>query len=136
MIIIFLGSNDSGSGDKSRFLTHFILTITGFFTSHKATTEEIELIIFVLRKMAHIIEYFILAISYFYALNNTYKKNSLKKTYTISFILTFLYAITDELHQSFVPNRVGTYHDVLIDSIGILSGYLLIYSIYKVKTNN
>lgn len=34
----------------------------------------------------------------------------------------FVFALTDELHQSFVPNRTASLMDVLIDCIGAASG--------------
>ena len=36
--------------------------------------------------------------------------------------LTVLYAISDELHQSLVPNRSGRPQDVAIDTLGALAG--------------
>ena len=39
-----------------------------------------------------------------------------------AFVLAFLYAITDELHQSFVPGRSAGPFDVFIDAVGILIG--------------
>ena len=35
------------------------------------------------------------------------------------------YAISDEVHQHFVPGRVGSPVDVLIDSVGVAVGVLL-----------
>jgi len=35
------------------------------------------------------------------------------------------YAISDEVHQHFVPGRVGSPVDVLIDSVGVALGVLL-----------
>jgi VanZ family protein len=35
------------------------------------------------------------------------------------------YAITDEVHQLFVPGRVGAPLDVVIDSVGVAAGVLL-----------
>ncbi len=35
------------------------------------------------------------------------------------------YAATDELHQRFVPGRVGSLLDVLIDAIGVAAGVAL-----------
>jgi VanZ family protein len=35
-------------------------------------------------------------------------------------VLAVLYAISDEVHQSFVPTREGTLRDVIIDAIGAL----------------
>ncbi|HVO32731.1 MAG TPA: VanZ family protein [Elusimicrobiota bacterium] len=39
-----------------------------------------------------------------------------KRIFTVSLVLTFLYACSDEYHQTFVPGRVGCLHDVLIDT--------------------
>jgi VanZ family protein len=39
-----------------------------------------------------------------------------------AFAASTLYAITDEFHQSFVPNRQGHLADVLIDSSGAALG--------------
>ncbi|MBM3249463.1 MAG: VanZ family protein [Candidatus Omnitrophica bacterium] len=36
-----------------------------------------------------------------------------------------IYGIIDELHQSFVPNRSASFADILIDSLGALTGSLL-----------
>ncbi len=32
------------------------------------------------------------------------------------------YAVTDEVHQAFVPGRQGAVRDVLIDAVGVLIG--------------
>lgn len=43
-----------------------------------------------------------------------------------AFILGFIYAVTDELHQLFVPGRQAAITDVGIDTAGILLGLLLV----------
>ena len=40
--------------------------------------------------------------------------------------LSFLYAISDEIHQYFVQGRRCSFKDALIDSIGILGFYIII----------
>ncbi|MBQ2251230.1 MAG: VanZ family protein, partial [Lachnospiraceae bacterium] len=37
----------------------------------------------------------------------------------LAFVMTALYAATDEIHQLFVPGRAGRVTDVLIDCIGV-----------------
>ncbi len=44
-----------------------------------------------------------------------------KRPYSLAFLITVLYAISDEYHQTFVPGRNGTVMDVLIDSLGGLT---------------
>ena len=45
---------------------------------------------------------------------------------TLAFILTVLYAISDEYHQTFVPGRNGTPVDVLLDAAGAGLGLWLL----------
>ncbi|MEW8956524.1 VanZ family protein, partial [Clostridium sp.] len=44
----------------------------------------------------------------------------LKYAQWYSVIFSFLYAVTDEFHQTFIPGRVGSFKDVLIDTTGAL----------------
>ena len=44
----------------------------------------------------------------------------------ISFILGVIYAITDEVHQYFVPGRSCEFKDVCIDGSGVLFGIVLV----------
>lgn len=58
---------------------------------------------------------------------------NIKKIYlraVIGFAVGVLYAVSDEIHQSFIPGRSGELRDVLIDSSGVLLGVLLITVIY------
>jgi VanZ family protein len=45
---------------------------------------------------------------------------------SIAFLLPLLYAVSDETHQYFVPNRKGQVKDVLFDACGILLALALI----------
>lgn len=63
-------------------------------------------------------------------------KNKLNKKYfLIATLISIFYAITDEFHQLFVPGRVTSPKDILIDSIGSLSSIILFFFIDK-KTKN
>ena len=42
-----------------------------------------------------------------------------RKWIAAAWIITVLYACTDEIHQLFVPGRAGMVTDVMIDSIGV-----------------
>ena len=42
-----------------------------------------------------------------------------------AFSIGTLYAVTDELHQTFVPGRSGQVSDVVLDSAGVLLGILV-----------
>ena len=85
-----------------------------------------------IRKNAHALEYFILAVlvanSLF--LFGIKGRNAL---FIIMFICLF-YAVTDEYHQLFIPGRGSAVRDVLIDFGGAVCGitffYLVYYKIY------
>jgi VanZ family protein len=66
----------------------------------------------VLRKLAHVTEYAILA-----ALLCRATRRVLPAV-----LLAGLYAVTDEVHQTFVDGRLGTPRDVAIDLVGVLVG--------------
>lgn len=80
---------------------------------------------FVLRKIAHITEYAILSIllvNAFFVSTVNFKKF---KMYFLSFILSMIYAISDELHQYFVPGRFFSITDIFIDSVGAIIGVIM-----------
>lgn len=87
---------------------------------------------FIIRKSAHMISYAILAVLSFIMVYS--HKTYIKPSFIYGFLITFLYAITDEIHQLFIPGRSGMIQDVLIDSLGAIIGLSLITLIYKLVT--
>ena len=86
---------------------------------------------FVLKKSAHIFEYAVLYWLTFRAINwEVYETSPQKKRvdYLSPLIFTLIYAIFDEIHQSFIPNRHAKLYDVGFDSVGAL---LAIWRIYR-----
>jgi len=79
---------------------------------------------FVFRKIAHVTEYAILAALVLRAL----KAHKVKRAFLLTLIIIIVYAISDEFHQSFVPGRVGSWEDVVIDVMG---GFIAIFTISK-----
>jgi VanZ family protein len=74
-----------------------------------------EMASFAVRKAAHFTEYFILFLLWF---NLLHDKFGLKKAIGYSIAAVFLYSVTDELHQMFVPGRAARIADVMIDLSG------------------
>lgn len=70
---------------------------------------------YVLRKGAHITEYAVLA----YLLARAFGREA------PAFVAGVLYAVSDEVHQSFVRGRHASPIDVAIDSVGLLVGLVL-----------
>ncbi len=79
----------------------------------------------ILRKIAHILEYFILAGLLYRAFKGSFQLSSFHLTFW-PLALSFLYAASDEIHQAFVPTRSPSPKDVLIDTVGIAAFYFLI----------
>ncbi len=77
----------------------------------------------IVRKMAHFSEYLLLAVLTL-CLARSYQLK-LKTSAVISGAYCLFYAITDEVHQLFVPGRSGEVLDVCIDFSGALTGILL-----------
>ena len=88
-----------------------------------------------IRKIAHFSEYAVGGILIF-LLILTFEKISPKVRNISSIIITIIYAISDEVHQVFVPGREGKIVDVYIDTLGIITGILFINLIIKVFNKN
>lgn len=69
---------------------------------------------FVTRKSAHIMEYGLLAVLIYRALG-------FKKAY-LAILIALVYSLSDEYHQTFVPQRSGHLSDIIYDLTGILIG--------------
>ncbi len=77
----------------------------------------------ILRKLAHITEYTILAFLWWFSLPK--KDNRTRAIFAIT--ISVLYAFSDELHQHYVYSRDGKILDVLTDSVGVTIGTFLGY---------
>jgi len=106
-----------------------------FFLSSQESTRVSDIYTwnFIFFKSLHVIEYAILYFLLFRATLQVNAKNQ-KKARLIAFVLTFLYAASDEIHQTFVPTREGTLRDVGIDTIGMSLMY--IYTKYRFNSIN
>ena len=64
---------------------------------------------YLIKKIAHMFEYGLLYWLWFRAI---------KSNWYVPFIICVLYALTDEWHQGFTPNRTPRVTDILFDSLG------------------
>jgi VanZ family protein len=80
---------------------------------------------YILRKIAHVLEFAILTFLLIQGLKQ--EKLNYKKVVLYSLIFALFYALTDEYHQTFVEGRQGSFRDAGIDSIGILLTGLVWY---------
>lgn len=94
---------------------------------------------FVVRKMAHFLEFTGLCVLFNSALVFTKGKRQVP----LAILCTSLYAITDEVHQIFVDGRSCEVRDWAIDTCGAIAGaigflviYIIIDKILKKKNSN
>lgn len=125
MALIFTASSDSHSYQHS-------FSIVGPFLRwlfpHMAQ-ENIDKIHHVIRKCAHLTEYAILALLLWRALHLSKNKLPAWSWPKVggTLLVVFLYAATDEFHQSFVPSRTPLVSDVFIDTTGGAIGLLTLW---------
>ena len=135
MIVIFLLSDMTGDvshsiseGTIETVVTDVVdttnkLNITKKSKSQKNIIKSIsEVLNYIVRKILHILEYFILYLLLYNAFSN-YKINS-NKILIYSFIICLIYSCSDEYHQLF-RERTGHISDVFIDMIGSIIGYII-----------
>lgn len=119
MALIFYLSHQPAteSSDLSAGLTEFIMgiinkilpnAIFGFEGFHH-----------VIRKNAHFFAYLVLGLLVANAMRGYRGRKVL-----VAVLICVLYAMSDELHQTFIPGRAGQVMDVVIDSAGSVVGVL------------
>ncbi len=90
---------------------------------------------FIVRKMAHFTIYFILGI--FSTLLFGEFTSKPKSIFKRSILLCLLYAVSDEIHQYFVPGRACRIMDVMIDTTGgALASAIIVFVILKAVGKN
>ena len=79
---------------------------------------------FIVRKVAHFLEFTALGFCLLPAIGeNIFPR--IKRRFLIAGAIGFLYAISDEVHQIFVPGRSCEFRDMCIDFAGIVLGILI-----------
>ena len=114
MAFIFYMSQQTGqvsSGQSGKIV--LLLSKIGI----EISKDNISNITFIIRKSAHFTEYFILYILLFNVIKHYIHT---KKIILYSIMGVIIYAVSDELHQYFVPERSSTIKDVFIDSCCLL----------------
>ncbi len=108
------------------------MAIIFFFSSReRAHVSDVYSINFIFFKSLHVIEYAALYFLIFRAVLKGKERNK-KRAWVVAFVVAVLYAISDEVHQTFVPTREGKVRDVGIDILGMSLMYA--YSKYHITT--
>jgi hypothetical protein len=105
------------------------LIIIFLFSDHPTVTvTTIDWGDFLFKKTIHFFEFGILFLLFYRAFNKTVDWPS-NKIAIWAIILTVLYAISDEYHQSFIPGRTATVRDVMIDSAGAFFAWISLWKL-------
>ena len=135
MGLIFTLSSETASA-SSETSGSIIAAVIKFFYRDFSTLDKVsqqELIApfqFIARKAAHFSLYAILGVLTFLSAV-TYKQLSLTARGAVACGICLLYAISDEIHQLFIPGRSGEIRDVCIDFCGALLTVSLLFLITK-----
>lgn len=130
MGVVFGFSNQGGTKSSS---TSRKVTVAVVQSVSDKTIEENESLIEktekVIRKLAH---YTIYTVGGFLIMNYAYTTNlKLKEKVLYSIAFGAGYAVTDELHQFFMPGRSARVFDVGIDTLGVITGIAIYVVIRK-----
>jgi VanZ family protein len=77
--------------------------------------------------ISHALEYFALALLLARGLNDGLSRPVVPRRLLLTFVLCVGYAILDEIHQMFVPDRFADILDVLSDAVGAALALALLY---------
>lgn len=89
-----------------------------------------ETINFLFFKTLHVLEYTILCLFVYRAVMYETHRRATLRTFFLAYIISVLYAASDEIHQTMVPTREGHPRDVIIDAVGIILSWILIRQLF------
>ena len=128
-IFNFSAQNGEDSGSLSEKVTRFIVEIVS-----KIKTMDISRKVYyiqklhpIIRKLAHFSIYTVVGFSIMGFMCTFDIRNIFKVI--ISFVVGVTYAISDEVHQYFIPGRGPSIIDVGIDSLGVLTGIFILVAL-------
>jgi VanZ family protein len=140
MGLIFLGSTDAASGAHT---SSIVLPILRWLFHGRLSLGAMENIHLVMRKTWHVLEYAILGALLWRALSSPpapapgspTPMPSLRWPAFKVILIAALYAASDEFHQSFVPSRTSSVHDVALDTLGASLGLAAMLAITRKRAN-
>lgn len=140
MAMIFFFSSQTGdqSGSTSAFLSrwvaeHFVL---GYHTLAPGTQEMLRNTVdFIIRKSGHFLEYALLGTVLLLHIRQIQRRVAVRCPWLWAWAIGTLYAMSDEIHQSFIPERSPSAADVLLDSFGVLAGIIVLFCMWRWHRN-
>lgn len=128
----FSNQNAETSSGLSQKVANFVVEIVPSIKNmpEQEKEEVVDRIESVVRKIAHYSIYTLVGILLM-SLMSTYKIKELDRI-AVSLIVGVIYASTDEIHQAFVPGRGPLVADVILDSMGVLTGIFIVMLVDKI----
>ena len=107
-----------------------VMALIFFLSAQPNDGEDRALWELVLRKVGHVTEYLVLTLATWRAVRGLRPSWGIASQLIAAVLVGLLYAVSDEIHQTFVEGRHGTPVDVLIDAIGMTLAALLVLRRY------
>lgn len=126
LIFFFSSQINTDSSASTSIVVDMLYKLVSIFSNVKYD-EFVQFVFKPVRKLAHFSEFCLLGILIYLNVIE-YRKN---KTILLSIVFAFIYAISDEVHQLFVPGRAFAIMDILIDTSGAILGIFVIHLIVK-----
>ncbi len=127
VIFFFSAQADEESTAVSGGVSYRLVGITRLFLHLNIDEEQIREIVNAIegfvRKSAHMAEFAVLAVLLYLWIDRWKVVRAQRACAAVVFAA--LYACSDEIHQLFVPGRAGRIFDVMLDSLGALTGMVL-----------
>jgi VanZ family protein len=114
MAFIFWMSSDIFSSQNTAVIIEPVVR----YLAPSVSTQEADIVHGVIRKLMHVIEYFILGILLFRAFRGGKAGQGIWRCAFYSLLVVALFAASDEFHQSYVSTRTPALFDVGIDIVG------------------
>lgn len=141
MVIATESTEMFGANETGGLIYPIVNWITLHVTGHPINYRLFELIHALLRKTGHLTGYGLLCAVWFRAIRGTARQHTTEIVDWNWFwnaawarkalLMTALIASADEIHQTMLPSRTGTYKDVLIDTTGAILTLSIAYMLAR-----
>jgi len=112
VLVLFLGSAYFAAQETGRYVLPFLK-----FLMPGVSSSELQPIHMVLRKLAHLLEYAVLALLWYRALHKVGGRTPRTAAW-VALSICLACSFADEAHQSMLPSRHGSARDFVIDAFG------------------
>lgn len=126
-IVLFLGSSHFGTQQTGAWVIPALTWVVPW-----ATPRELHALHAVLRKLAHLTEYAILARLWWQGLL-AWRGMTARTAAWVALLICAACAFADEAHQSMLPTRTGSVADALLDCLGALLMLLLLRALHELR---